>query len=114
EIAERFKLSSVYGAVVRRAIHSFPTRRSSDLAAAGGSLGTAAAALSGASTPPSCRSTATLPQVVTEVKPGARRGACPIGSAAQRSEAHTSELQSRGQLLCRRLPEKITSACRLI
>src|SRR5207253_11119740 len=85
-----------------RALHSFPTRRSSDLLA----------------TTPWCR---------TAPEPGATRGTTPSTTCAisgrsglccatdqratvpgvvSRSEEHTSELQSRGHLVCRLLLEK--------
>src|SRR5690349_21918028 len=62
-------------------LHSFPTRRSSDLAAV------AAAAI----------------DAVARARP-AFRGAGAV--AAVRSEEHTSELQSRRDLVCRLLLEK--------
>src|SRR5690625_5965043 len=77
---------------------SFPTRRSSD-------LGTRCGRWHGSCTP-----------TVTATAPSAR--SCPTGSrallrsgptrevACGRSEEHTSELQSRGHLVCRLLLEK--------
>src|SRR5437870_7602752 len=65
-----------YGA--HRALHSFPTRRSSDLRRRGG-------------------------RAERTVRPR------PTGRGRRgrtRSEEHTSELQSRGHLVCRLLPEK--------
>src|SRR5690625_5422366 len=67
--------------------HSFPTRRSSDL-----------------SSPPSCRcSAAPSPSP----RPGwSRHDPAPL---PRRSEEHTSELQSRGHLVCRLMLEKKNS-----
>src|SRR5690348_17581186 len=71
-------------------LHSFPTRRSSDLLAALAADGADAVSL-GVGAPP--------PEV----------GADPLGSdAGARSEEHTSELQSPVHLVCRLLLEKKT------
>src|SRR5699024_12710340 len=70
-----------------RALHSFPTRRSSDL----GALWRTAWARRG----PPCK---------TGWRPG--RTADPGRPPATRSEEHTSELQSRFDLVCRLLLEK--------
>src|SRR5205809_5863015 len=67
-----------------RDLHSFPTRRSSDLATA----------------TICCRST-------PSADPGPRRSSTiPTPIRARRSEEHTSELQSRLHLVCRLLLEK--------
>src|SRR5439155_25175582 len=71
-----------------RDLHSFPTRRSSDLNE-----------LNGRSAWPSGFSRRTFD--VEEMKPN---GVDSEGN--QRSEEHTSELQSRGHLVCRLLLEK--------
>src|SRR5207253_5153630 len=66
---------------IHRALHSFPTRRSSDLRPSSGRL--------------------------KKLDPGT--GETPISLVSQtenRSEEHTSELQSRGHLVCRLLLEK--------
>src|SRR5437870_6530969 len=66
-----------------RALHSFPTRRSSDLPPAG--------------------------SVVVRGRPAtgfAGLPSCLAVGGESRSEEHTSELQSRGQLVCRLLLEK--------
>src|SRR5690625_6675597 len=65
-------------------LHSFPTRRSSDLSGDSGKLGVASHRSSYGSI---CRSSLRA-------------------AASFRSEEHTSELQSRGQLVCRLLREK--------
>src|SRR5437870_13279573 len=75
-------------------LHSFPTRRSSDLPARPPQIFGAAS-----STRP-CFST-NGPQ---EATPTAASAVC--GTLARRSEEHTSELQSRGHLVCRLLLEK--------
>src|SRR5437870_13358277 len=86
-----------YGCAHHRDLHSFPTRRSSDLLTAGFDLDAKAdrsELVAGetfhVTTSSRCRQ---------EVK-------CVIGDPALRSEEHTSELQSRGHLVCRLLREK--------
>src|SRR5439155_20902697 len=79
----------------RRALHSFPTRRSSDLGA-------------------SMTTTWSAPPDPGTRRPSAMqaRGAPTMrawwrwATAGRRSEEHTSELQSRGHLVCRLLLEK--------
>src|SRR5687768_17741302 len=74
-----------------RELHSFPTRRSSDL--------------SPKSTRP-CSSNQSTPDFTwTCIDCGARKTR-PSASTRQRSEEHTSELQSRLHLVCRLLLEK--------
>src|SRR5439155_25402408 len=77
-----------------RHLHSFPTRRSSDL------CGSAPASVG----------PEPFEAVGTGARPaGARRlaGRAPVPTASKgRSEEHTSELQSRGHLVCRLLLEK--------
>src|SRR5690625_6312658 len=73
----------------RRYLHSFPTRRSSDLTA------------------PSSTPTAGLTSIqATASIPTAKCSAGPSAQPPARSEEHTSELQSRGHLVCRLLLEK--------
>src|SRR5690606_41580601 len=93
----------------RRDLHSFPTRRSSDLPAGGdlradraaraGPVAAAAVGVGGGGAGPADRADG-----------GQRRDPGPLGPApgrpAQRSEEHTSELQSRENLVCRLLLEK--------
>src|SRR5207253_10892491 len=76
-----------------RDLHSFPTRRSSDLAGV----------------------IATMPQTAPEIPPStvglpwrihSIANQPSVAAAAARSEEHTSELQSRGHLVCRLLLEK--------
>src|SRR5690625_7123355 len=76
--------------VDHRYLHAFPTRRSSDLR-----RGTKAVAKPQAETP--FRGCSVH---------GGVRGAAVFRSASPRSEEHTSELQSRGHLVCRLLLEK--------
>src|SRR5206468_12708320 len=89
-----------------RALHSFPTRRSSDL--------------SFTSSRRRSRSTKSRPRMTLtaciSAKPGTACATCSAitgsskagstGSAIPRSEEHTSELQSRSDLVCRLLLEK--------
>src|SRR5699024_12814550 len=91
----------------------FPTRRSSDLRAHDSSSGTHRTCTTGQSL--ARRSTA------GRNRPGSRASSCrpawlsdrssrrtPAGSQATRSEEHTSELQSRFELVCRLLLAKKT------
>src|SRR5437870_9068735 len=78
---------SSYGAL--HDLHSFPTRRSSDLW----------------TSPPAIGDTAHAPIGEPEFV-RARRAALTPALLADRSEEHTSELQSRGHLVCRLLLEK--------
>src|SRR5439155_25659303 len=97
-----------------RDIHSFPTRRSSDLVPTESTLpvsvrcttsgstltaptGVAHAAARSATHPTRDRRAHPRPCAIVEVVTEARH---------RRSEEHTSELQSRGQLVCRLLLEK--------
>src|SRR5688572_32559910 len=93
-----------YGNGVPRDLHSFPTRRSSDLSARPG------AARSGY--PTSRRKTATPRSATIRARPRAsparntRRPRSAGTEARIRSEEHTSELQSQSNLVCRLLLEK--------
>src|SRR5438874_10559168 len=83
-----------------RTLHSFPTRRSSD-------LGTAAPAAQPRGAPPP---TAVAPPPTTVKKTVVRkrrvRTRTTVFFTVVRSEEHTSELQSRRDLVCRLLLEK--------
>src|SRR5205809_5736931 len=68
-----------------RALHSFPTRRSSDLRR---------------------RARRRRPRSFRRRRPARSRGSRRWPPTAERSEEHTSELQSRLQLVCRLLLEK--------
>src|SRR5207249_8345724 len=101
-----------YCAAAPRALHAFPTRRSSDLLTA---------RRKGPNRPRAC---ARSRQFWRNIRPGLRtlarlvakwlcqksvsfsRSGCPPWSMAYRSEEHTSELQSRFDLVCRLLLEK--------
>src|SRR5437870_13009888 len=78
--------------VVRRAPPSFPTRRSSDLRACAGTA----------------RKARARARALSDAALGLRRSLPPqsLLSGGRRSEEHTSELQSRGHLVCRLLLEK--------
>src|SRR5947209_20066602 len=79
----------------RRDLHSFPTRRSSDLKAVSQSAPAASATASTAATvSPAPETSRTL------------TGWAGTWIGAPRSEEHTSELQSRQYLVCRLLLEK--------
>src|SRR5438034_9313442 len=73
---------SLYGDL--RDLHSFPTRRSSDLVGGGGGVDGGAIGIEGEKT----------------------IGAVPRAGVLERSEEHTSELQSHSDLVCRLLLEK--------
>src|SRR5207247_9268547 len=100
-------LSSSHGSHDPRHPHSFPTRRSSDLL----TPRTAAISLFDLPCTISCRISSS--RVVNSRDGGAALGKSPSrGSstcspaATRRSEEHTSELQSRVDLVCRLLLEK--------
>src|SRR5690349_23990151 len=84
--------------VGHRHLHSFPTRRSSDLTRRRSALRRKRSRRSRA------------PPAILKIIPRGRRGCCARRSAAPtasiRSEEHTSELQSRRELVCRLLLEK--------
>src|SRR5438034_11132739 len=75
-----------------RDLHSFPTRRSSDLAEVGGSI----------PPPPTISRSVRCARVTCLVETTIITG--------DRSEEHTSELQSHSDLVCRLLLEKKTTA----
>src|SRR5947209_15185039 len=92
---------SFYCSVAHRDLHSFPTRRSSDLLADGCSYGrhgvpSSVGRRARVSVIFDPEHFAVVSRCITAVKPGARL----------RSEEHTSELQSRQYLVCRLLLEK--------
>src|SRR5207253_4641064 len=96
-----------------RDLPSFPTRRSSDLFSTTTTMaGSTFISLTDRPLPPQkaqsprpapCSSTTitTAPSPTSPTKP-----ACPMIAGVSRSEEHTSELQSRGHLVCRLLLEK--------
>src|SRR5207253_9513980 len=98
-----------YGAL--RDLHSFPTRRSSDLApvervaievpVCAARLALAVCLDEDALGGDSCRH-----QHRRDTLGAAQRQLAVVGLRAARSEEHTSELQSRGHLVCRLLLEK--------
>src|SRR5437762_13706807 len=77
-----------YASGDRRDLHSFPTRRSSDLSA------------------PNAAWSGSLPSARNTERRIAAIEALPPGCVSQRSEEHTSELQSPMYLVCRLLLEK--------
>src|SRR5438309_6010016 len=91
-----FVFSSLYCSVDHRALHSFPTRRSSDL------FSRASAALVIPPTP----MTATLAGSCRRSLPTTAVASALSGAPESRSEEHTSELQSQFHLVCRLLLEK--------
>src|SRR5690606_40021888 len=95
-----------------RALLSFLTRRSSDLegpgrAGRGSAVGAGGGAAHGGPNPWSARTSRAAGVVTKATKASAARGWGASATAAiGRSEEHTSELQSRENLVCRLLPEK--------
>src|SRR5207253_7900336 len=91
-------------------LHSFPTRRSSDLRAGCSRAAPSAAARSGrCRAPAAAEPAADAREESTGVRPwntADRTSATAPGGPHRRSEEHTSELQSRGHLVCRLLLEK--------
>src|SRR5207249_10389607 len=95
----------IYTCFTHLALHSFPTRRSSDLAATSsgsprrpiGGRPRRSRGLSGAPGRPRTVSMVPGTTQLTVMRRGAR---------SSRSEEHTSELQSRFELVCRLLLEK--------
>src|SRR5206468_10719385 len=90
-----------YSHVVHRALHSFPTRRSSDLSGCTDR---------GRATPARKKRCCSRPiahsRRAAAVRARARRRQALGALALERSEEHTSELQSRSDLVCRLLLEK--------
>src|SRR5204863_8049845 len=87
-----------YSYVDPRNLHSFPTRRSSDLVS-----DSSIRSIVSSSTRP-CLASSALVCEATEFTTSSRNS--PIRSKQYRSEEHTSELQSRRDLVCRLLLEK--------
>src|SRR5690349_22855024 len=82
---------------IHRDLHSFPTRRSSDLMPA---------TKKASAKSPSQASTAPSKAALTRVTADAKLATNANKKRAERSEEHTSELQSRRDLVCRLLLEK--------
>src|SRR5438270_1920090 len=97
-----FLVFESYGALL--ALHSFPTRRSSDLATSSTSSGGTPATSSIASGLAATRSRTWRARTASS-QPATWR-TCRSGSEIGRSEEHTSELQSQSNLVCRLLLEK--------
>src|SRR5690606_40618403 len=100
---------SPHASGARRALPPFPTRRSSDLHSRGTCTWRRSSMKTGKPTPPRMTATArgrhtqgsaTKPMALSEYS------AKPALLKAERSEEHTSELQSRENLVCRLLLEK--------
>src|SRR5207253_10854817 len=87
----------------------FPTRRSSDLRrhSDNGRDGRVPNRRNPSAVPAVCRSASAFPQAAAQPHGRTRRGRSASWSRGDwRSEEHTSELQSRGHLVCRLLLEK--------
>src|SRR5207253_11091142 len=103
-----------YDSCALRALRSFPTRRSSDLKAADSQLRMIADAvlqraalrtLTSTNTAPSSFNSEMARRRAASVSAWTRSKKYSVGTP-MRSEEHTSELQSRGHLVCRLLLEK--------
>src|SRR5207247_8972506 len=84
-------------------LHSFPTRRSSDLARA---VGKPVRCVSWPSRTPKPRPRRVHNRCCRRQRPGTRSCAITCHLRRPRSEEHTSEVQSRVELVCRLLLEK--------
>src|SRR5207302_7701599 len=103
----------LYGSLAPRALHSFPTRRSSDLGSTRSCCqprrtrasstwpSSSASPISAAWPAPIAASSVKRPQRRCNAAAGGLR--IDVNEVAQRSEEHTSELQSRENLVCRLL-----------
>src|SRR5437870_10358939 len=87
-------------------LHAFPTRRSSDLGAAAGEYAASAAGEYGRRSGVRAPVRAAAENSVCFGTGGAAGSARPDRRLRARSEEHTSELQSRGHLVCRLLLAK--------
>src|SRR5690606_39873505 len=106
EVVVLLQMLHIFGYYVSsapRALHSFPTRRSSDLAAASPSPVRDRACSPGSAGPRRTRWCAGRAGTGCSRRRG-RSGRAP--ARRPRSEEHTSELQSRENLVCRLLLEK--------
>src|SRR5439155_25743696 len=88
------------------ALHSFPTRRSSDLNATATPPACDLRSGGGAPMSPPFRGSWRLSYSTTPLKKAPVARPAGFHQVAVRSEEHTSELQSRGHLVCRLLLEK--------
>src|SRR5207253_11299155 len=95
--APRFVFSS--GPASPLCLHSFPTRRSSDLSDIAVVVNSLKSESRRSKMAPCARSKSRVPSAI-------RWARTSWSSAWARSEEHTSELQSRGHLVCRLLLEK--------
>src|SRR5207253_10896699 len=95
-----------YSSADHRALHSFPTRRSSDLTDLERFIQGYHAGWAAAKHPGPGDIAISLPVYVAETTRRARDEPEARRLMAMRSEEHTSELQSRGHLVCRLLLEK--------
>src|SRR5439155_25659107 len=96
-----------------RYLHSFPTRRSSDLLLGAQHAASPQSAMPGAALTPQDSALHALNRLAYGPRPGDVPRVAAEGvmrshawNVAGRSEEHTSELQSRGHLVCRLLLEK--------
>src|SRR5699024_12744813 len=93
-------LSSLSACYLLRSLHSFPTRRSSDLSLSHWPCCCSCVCCAGSQ---NAANGACGPRSISPPSGYRRSGACP---RRPRSEEHTSELQSRFDLVCRLLLEK--------
>src|SRR5205085_6923584 len=91
-----------------RPLHSFPTRRSSDLRSSIGCASATAAAFASATRSPLQKSVGRREELASSASSaGSRQMKSPSAPGkTTRSEEHTSELQSQSNVVCRLLLEK--------
>src|SRR5690606_41759760 len=107
-----FVLLLILCCVVHRVLHSFPTRRSSDLAFLRRPPDFLEVRRDGCTRSSSVSASSSAPRVEPSNRGSMRR--LPVLLAIPRSEEHTSELQSRENLVCRLLLEKKKQRCSIL
>src|SRR5437660_962926 len=94
-----------YAHASHRYLHSFPTRRSSDLTTYHFRISATNAGGTSKGSDEMLNTLPNSPTVVTKAASEVTQSSATL-NASVRSEEHTSELQSRGHLVCRLLLEK--------
>src|SRR5690606_41233486 len=94
-----------YCSIHLRDLHAFPTRRSSDLALGAAGTAAGAASMAGSAVMSGAQNISGGASAIKAAIQKAQ-GSADGGSGMPRSEEHTSELQSRENLVCRLLLEK--------
>src|SRR5690606_41414144 len=97
---------AAHGVAAHHDLHSFPTRRSSDLGCDAKTIFARAAEGNKQAAELVQRSAQVLARLIADTKAVMDCQRVVIGGSIGRSEEHTSELQSRENLVCRLLLEK--------